>query len=105
MTTMRMPMPANTLPMMMGEGPFGAVGMGGMFSIVKVRKGQKRNDYTDPGWYRHPPGTVAYEYGGAPPAAMRSESAGGRSMERAGQPQDEWLVRVRKPGGHSGHEH
>lgn len=29
--------PANTLPMMGGEGPFGAVGMGGMFTLLKVR--------------------------------------------------------------------
>jgi hypothetical protein len=36
--------------------------MGGMFSVVKVRKEQKRGDYSDPGWYQHPPGTVAYEF-------------------------------------------
>ena len=29
--------PPNTLPMMGGEGPFGNVGMGGMFTILKVR--------------------------------------------------------------------
>ena len=32
-----MPGPDNTLPMMGGEGPFGSVGMGGMFTILKVR--------------------------------------------------------------------
>jgi len=71
MSTMRMPLPANTLPMMMGEGPFGALGMGGMFSVVKVRRNQKRGDYTDPGWFKHPPGTVAYEYQGDTPPPVR----------------------------------
>ena len=28
MSTMRMPLPANTLPMMMGEGPFGGIDLG-----------------------------------------------------------------------------
>jgi FtsP/CotA-like multicopper oxidase with cupredoxin domain len=72
MSTMRMPLPANTLPMMMGEGPFGALGMGGMFSVVKVRRNQKRGDYTDPGWFKHPPGTVAYEYKGEVPPPPRT---------------------------------
>jgi FtsP/CotA-like multicopper oxidase with cupredoxin domain len=74
MSTMRMPLPANTLPMMMGEGPFGALGMGGMFSVVKVRRNQKRGDYTDPGWFKHPPGTVAYEYKGETPPPVRGGS-------------------------------
>src|SRR6202008_3714498 len=64
---MEMPLPENTLPMMMGEGPFGGVEMGGMFTVVKVREDQKRGDYTDPGWYKHPPGTVAREWTGALP--------------------------------------
>jgi manganese oxidase len=60
MDDMAMPLPANTLPMMGGRGPFGGIDMGGMFSVVKVRAGLARNDYRDPGWYRHPPGTLAY---------------------------------------------
>jgi manganese oxidase len=28
---------------------------------VKVREGLARDDYRDPGPYKHPPGTVAYE--------------------------------------------
>jgi FtsP/CotA-like multicopper oxidase with cupredoxin domain len=51
--------PPNTLPMMWGEGPFGNLEMGGMFTVVKVRDDQAPGDYSDPGWYRHPPGTVA----------------------------------------------
>ena len=60
MGAMEMPLPANTLPMMTGQGPFGAIEMGGMFTVVKVREGLARNDYKDPGWYKHPDGTVAY---------------------------------------------
>jgi len=51
--------PQNTLPMMMGQGPFGNIEMGGMFTVVKVRDHLASYD-KDPGWYRHPTGTVAY---------------------------------------------
>ncbi len=61
MGEMEMPLPDNTLPMMTGSGPFGAIGMGGMFTTVKVRKEQKPGDYKDPGWYKHPAGTVAFQ--------------------------------------------
>ena len=56
-----MPLPKNTLPMMMGEGPFGLLEMGGMFTIIKVRDDLAAGDYRDPGWYKHPPGTVAWK--------------------------------------------
>jgi len=65
MGDMEMPLPDNTLPMMGGTGPYGSLEMGGMFSVVKVRKNLARNDYRDPGWYQAPPGTVAYEWRGA----------------------------------------
>lgn len=51
--------PENTLPMMIGKGPFGNLEMGGMFTVVKVRDGLALGDYRDPGWYRNPPGTLA----------------------------------------------
>ena len=51
--------PENTLPMMTGTGPFGPIEMGGMFTVMKVREGLGVDDYADPGWYRHPEGTVA----------------------------------------------
>jgi len=41
--------PENTLPMAMGQGPFGPIGMGGMLALLKVRSGQKGD--ADPGWY------------------------------------------------------
>jgi len=54
---MGMPVPRNSIPMVGGEGPFAHIDMAGMFTIVKVRTGI--TTYEDPGWYRHPPGTVA----------------------------------------------
>jgi FtsP/CotA-like multicopper oxidase with cupredoxin domain len=56
---MDMGRPKNTLPMMTGTGPFGPIEMGGMFTVVKVRDGI--TSYEDPGWYKHPAGTVAYK--------------------------------------------
>ena len=61
MGEMVMPLPSNTLPMMTGQGQFGPIEMGGMFTVLKVRDGQPANDYNDPGWYDYPPGTVSYE--------------------------------------------
>jgi FtsP/CotA-like multicopper oxidase with cupredoxin domain len=54
-----LPGPANTLPMMTGDGQFGPLEMGGMFTLVKVRDDTKAGDYTDPGWYRYPNDGVA----------------------------------------------
>ena len=72
MGEMEMPLPDNTLPMMTGFAQFGAVEMGGMFSVVKVREGLQSGDYKDPGWYQNPPGTVAYEWKGPAPATTRA---------------------------------
>jgi FtsP/CotA-like multicopper oxidase with cupredoxin domain len=105
MAEMTMPLPDNTAPMMTGQGPFGSVEMGGMFTVVKVRPDQKPGDYKDPGWYRHPAGTVAFEYGGSLPEPSRfaAESAG--AMPVSNMPAKEVEVKVRKPGagGHGGH--
>jgi hypothetical protein len=67
--------------------------MGGMFTVVKVREGLARNDYRDPGWYKHPPETVAHEWSGATPQAERKapDVSGGADM------------RVKKPGAHANH--
>jgi FtsP/CotA-like multicopper oxidase with cupredoxin domain len=54
-----MPYPRNTISMKGATGPFGDyISMGGLFTIVKVRDRLKNYD-EDPGWYQHPPGTVA----------------------------------------------
>ena len=93
-----MPLPENTLPMMGGKGPFGGIGMGGMFTVMKIRKGLARHDYRDPGWYKHPPGTLAYEWkdgGVAVPEPVRAQGA-------EVKPGDE-VLKVRKGSGHHGH--
>jgi len=64
MGAMEMPMPDNTLPMMTGTGQFGPIEMGGMFTLMKIREGLGRDDYKDPGPYKNPQGTVAYEFKG-----------------------------------------
>ena len=71
MPDMEMPMPDNTLMMMTGSGQFGAIEMGGMFTVMKIRDGMARDDYSDPGPYPNPPGTVAHDVdaGAAPPAS------------------------------------
>jgi hypothetical protein len=76
MGAMEMPMPGNTLPMMTGFGQFGPIEMGGMFTLMKIRDGLAPNDYTDPGPYKNPAGTVAREFNGdagSPP--LRDETA------------------------------
>jgi manganese oxidase len=57
---MNLPGPANTLPMMGGTGPYGALEMGGMFTVVKARSGLSQDDFQDPGWYEAPRKTVAW---------------------------------------------
>ncbi len=97
MGEMQMPLPDNTLPMMTGAGPMGPMEMGGMFTVVKVREGQKAGDYADPGWYRHPAGTVAYEWTGALAEPQRA------TTKPTSTPRTSVEMTVRKPGGHAGH--
>jgi manganese oxidase len=92
MGEMTMEIPDNTAPMMTGEGPFGGVEMGGMFSVLKVRKDQKRGDYS----------TVAREVTGAVAEPMRPEPThmnahGDSSMPMQHKAQPEVEVQIRKP--------
>jgi len=57
MGEMGMPVPKNSIPMVGAQGPFDYIAMGGMFTTLKVR--EQLASYEDPGWYQHPPGTVA----------------------------------------------
>jgi FtsP/CotA-like multicopper oxidase with cupredoxin domain len=97
MGDMEMPLPDNTLPMMTGQGPFGGIEMGGMFTTVKIRRGLARNDFKDPGWYRQPAGTGAREWTGPIPPATRAP-------QQTGTPAlNETTIDIRK--GESHHEH
>lgn len=98
---MEMPLPDNTLPMMTGDGPFGGIEMGGMFTTVKVRKGLARNDYRDPGWYKHPAGEVSYEWQGDN-SAMPDAARAPNTQSSAPKP-GETVLKVRKGNGHGGH--
>ncbi len=55
---MGMRVPANSLPMVGGQGQHDYITMGGMFNILKVRE-ELPADGSDPGWYESPPGTLA----------------------------------------------
>jgi FtsP/CotA-like multicopper oxidase with cupredoxin domain len=57
MATMQMKLPRNSLPMMGAPGPFDVIDMSGLLTVLKVREGL--TSYEDPGWYQHPPGTIA----------------------------------------------
>jgi hypothetical protein len=59
MTTMAMAQPRNSIAMSGGEGPYGPIEMGGMFTILKIR--DRLSGAADPGWYAAPAGTVAAE--------------------------------------------
>jgi FtsP/CotA-like multicopper oxidase with cupredoxin domain len=103
MGEMEMPIPDNTAPMMTGTGPYGGVEMGGMFSVVKVRKDQKPGDYSNPGWYKQPPGTQAFEWTGALPDPARFKAEGQGAMPLATPPTQTTPVQVRKPMGPMAH--
>jgi manganese oxidase len=72
--------------------------MGGMFTVLKVRRQQQPGDYSDPGWYAQPPGTQAYEHTGALTQAPRAPEAASPQGK-----QGDVEVTVRKPAGHAGH--
>ncbi len=57
MGEMGMENPKNSIPMVGARGKYDYITMGGMFTILKVR--DQLNDYTDPGWYEAPKGTLS----------------------------------------------
>jgi manganese oxidase len=106
MGEMEMPLPDNTLPMMTGQGQFGAMEMGGMFTVVKVRDGLARGDFKDPGPYRNPAGTVAYEWTGESMNPQRAPSSRFTELNpTTGKTtgKREIILNVRKPSGHGSH--
>lgn len=76
MAEMEMPIPENTAPMMAGTGPYGALEMGGMFTVLKVRPDQPPGNYKDPGWYQHPEGIQPTLVSALPAQPVRAAGAG-----------------------------
>ena len=76
--------------------------MGGMFTTRKVRRDQKPGDYRDPGWYRQPTGTQAFEWTGAlpEPARFRSEVASNNGVVPGLLNPADAPLKARKPAGH-----
>ena len=113
MAEMDMELPANTLPMMTGTGPFGAIGMGGMFTTIKVRKDQAPahhpDGHRDPGWFRHPQGSVARLWSGDQPSAgtvpNATQAPGAPAAPAKGPAASPLELKVRKPAGTGGHGH
>jgi len=71
-----------------------------MFSVIKVRKDQKPGSYKDPGWFKHPKGTLAHEWKGAVPELRRTSQPGNASMPTASRPSSAIEVDVKKPSSH-----
>lgn len=108
MAEMGMPVPQNSIPMVGAKGPFDYITMGGMFTILKVRETLPSGYDVDPGWYEHPPGTVAWA---AAPAELRHD---GIDPDNAPRP-PEGIRQASRPslpppgaerpsGGHAGHQ-
>jgi manganese oxidase len=69
--------------------------MGGMFTVMKIREGLAANDYKDPGNYKNPQGTVAYEVANS--SAPATQRSGPASQPNAGP------KAVRPGNNHKGH--
>ena len=78
-------------------GPFGDyISMGGLMTIMKVRDRLKSYD-EDPGWYEHPPGTVALK---ATDEELRRD---GIDVSKVTLNRDSRSIPSKKGNGHAGH--
>jgi hypothetical protein len=68
-----MALPKNAISMRGVPGPFGYIDMGGMFTILKIRR--RLTAGVDPGWYEHPSGQVAQEASAAELSRDRIQAA------------------------------
>ena len=50
MSHMAMARPRNSISMVGGDGPYGTIDMGGMFTLIKIR--DRLTGDGDPGWYK-----------------------------------------------------
>ena len=90
-----MSMPRNSISMKSAAGPFGEMSMGGLVTIMKVR--DRLNSYNeDPGWYKHPPGTVALK---AADEELRRDGIDVKSTADG----DSRSIPSNKDNGHAGH--
>ena len=94
---MPMPLPENTLPMVTGKGQFGNIDMGGMFTVLKVRETVASNN-VDPGYYKHPKGSLAYELADNADMPEATKQEGPSATKPAVE------LNVRKPMSGAGHK-
>ncbi len=96
--------PRNSLLMGGGDGPFGSIFMGGMFTVLKIRDGLRSYD-EDPGWYEHPAGTLASPVGerqaAAPATALPPRRPG--HLRRVPPAGEMTYAAVKPRGGHGAH--
>ena len=69
MGEMGMPVPQNSIPMVGGDGPFGYIDMGGMFTVLKVR--ERHHELRRSGLVRAPGGHVSRRSDGGRARARR----------------------------------
>jgi hypothetical protein len=93
---MDMGTPRNSLFMGGGEGPFGSIFMGGMFTILKIRENLRSYDQ-DPGWYDYPADTVASPVGERL-AVVPGDSPPGRAQTAVVRPASDVTYRAVKAG-------
>jgi manganese oxidase len=65
-----------------------------------VREGLASGDYKDPGWFKHPENTVAFEWKGEEKPADRGPSA---PAAVPGKTTELQVVKPRRKAKHSGH--
>ena len=82
------------------RGQYDYITMGGMFSIFKVR--EQLENYDDPGWYKHPDGTVAVIASADELSRDGIDVGSGSSRPAAHQHQEHGGAEHQR---HSGHSH
>jgi hypothetical protein len=109
MAEMKMPIPANSIPMLPTPGPHGPIEMGGMFTVLKVRAGLRSYD-EDPGWYAPPEGTLSLR---ADAGAIQRDGVDGTGAAAHRAPASPEPPHTDRPHGektpaapaHGGHQH
>ena len=74
-----------------------------MMTVFKVREDLAPNDYRDPGPYKFPAGTVAYEVDASAAGEPARQPSGTPGMEMRGMEMPGMKMPSMKHGGHQGH--